>query len=79
LGLDNALDIGLIKDLLSESDKILYPQYKYEDALKYQPDPLHSNLIGYIAIIHNVAPDAYEKFSNLTVVKDHFVQASRTV
>lgn len=62
LELANALDLSVIEDLLSSPDRVLYPSYTYEDALRFQADPMHGNLIGYVVILHAVPAADMQSF-----------------
>lgn len=74
MSLPNALDVSMIADALAPEDVVLYPQYKYEDALKFQADPLHGNLIGYVVVLHCVSKDDLVRLLNMPLLRDHYLR-----
>lgn len=71
LRLPRALNLDRIRSLLAREDQALSPKYSWTDALVYQSDPLHQNLIGYVVILHCCPPEVANG-----LLEDDFVSAN---
>lgn len=78
LTLPDALCLETIADLLGPDEHVLFPGYTHADALRYQPDPLYGNLIGYVVILHALSAEARERFLGTELVRRHYITAAES-
>jgi hypothetical protein len=72
MDLGDALDISLISDAISDSDVLLFPDYTYEDALRFQANPAFQNLVGYVIILHACSGEELDALLADPVVRDYY-------